>query len=328
MKIFITGITGLVGGYVARELLKQGHDIKAIFRQKSNFEGIADIKNQIDWVEGDLHNLNALAQGIKDVDYVIHASALVSFSPKDKKQLYDTNVEGTKNVVNTCLDFGIKKLLFISSVASLGRSKDVSTINETQKWEESPLNSHYAKTKYLAELEVWRGYAEGLDVVVVNPSIILGVGDWAKSSTQIFHYAQKKAMFYPKGSINYVDVRDVVDFSLKILFSDISGEKFILNAGKIKYKNFFEKIAQIWQIPAPKYQLPDWLAQIAWRMLYFWGIISNTKPVITKETIQSSKTDFYYDNTKICKKLEVSFHTLDQTLQWACEGLKEKYKIK
>ncbi len=327
MKVFITGITGLVGGYVARELLAQKHEIIALYRPKSSFDDILDIKNKIQWIAGDLHNFEALAQGMEGVDYVIHASALVSFSPKDKDNLYHTNVEGTKNVVNTALDFGVKKLLFISSVASLGRSKNAQYITETQKWEASNLNSHYAKSKYLAEMEVWRAYAEGLDVVVVNPSIILGVGDWTKSSTQILHYAQKKALFYPKGTINYVDVRDVTEMSLKLLFSDISGEKFILNSGKILYKDFFEKIATIWKIPPPKYQLPDWLAGIVWRVLYFWGMISGTKPTITKETVQSTKLDLYYDSTKICEKLQTSFKTLDNTLDWACKGLKEKYKI-
>jgi dihydroflavonol-4-reductase len=327
MKIFITGVTGLVGGYIARNLLAQQHQIIALCRSTSNFEDILDIKNQIEWIKGDLHDLDALAQGIKGADYVIHASALVSFSPKDKAELYHTNVEGTKNIVNTCLDFGTKKMLFVSSIASLGRIKGITNITEKQKWEDSPLNSHYAKSKYLAEMEIWRAYAEGLDVVVVNPSIILGVGDWTKSSTQIFHYAQKKALFYPKGSISYVDVRDVADFSIKLLFSGISGEKFILNSGKILYKDFFEKIAQKWQIKPPKYQLPDWIAQIAWRVLHIWGMISGSKPVITKETIQSSAMDLNYDNSKICQKLQVSFKSLENTLDWACEEFKDKYKI-
>ncbi|MFC0183961.1 SDR family oxidoreductase [Pseudarcicella hirudinis] len=200
-------------------------------RPESDLSLLKGLEDQITWFEGDILDVLSLEEAISKADYVVHTAAMVSFAPKDRNKMLRINVEGTANVVNMCLLYKVKKLCFVSSVAAIGRkfsngASDTSNlIDEKAQWEESPLNSNYAKSKYQAELEVWRGVAEGLDAVVVNPSIILGEADWYKSSTQLFKYVYDENKYYTGGTINYVDVQDVAEIIYKLLHSDIVNER-------------------------------------------------------------------------------------------------------
>ncbi len=214
MQILITGATGLVGSATARRFLADGHSVSVLHRPDSDRSLLQDVEDRIQWIEGDILDVLSLEKALENVEYVVHAAAVVSFVPRDEAAMVKVNVEGTANVVNACLKRGIRKLCHVSSVAALGRphprtieqDKPV-VIDETQRWEDSPNNSAYAKTKYLAELEVWRGISEGLPAVIVNPSLILGEGDWQKSSTQLFKYVYDGKPFYTEGTVNYVDVQ-------------------------------------------------------------------------------------------------------------------------
>jgi nucleoside-diphosphate-sugar epimerase len=323
--IFITGITGLVGSWIARELLAQNYQIIGLYRENTDFSFIQDIHSKIKWIKGDIFDTEILAQAIQQAEYIIHAAAMVSFAPKDRKIMYQTNVEGTKNVVNVALDYPIKKFLLVSSIAALGRSNQQNEITEKNEWEDSPFNSFYAKTKFWSELEVWRGQAEGLKVVVVNPSIVLGCADWNKSSTQLLKYAYDEKPFYPKGTINYVDVKDVAYIVSKLLFSDIENERFILNGGKTTYLNFLTQAALLFNKKPPKKPVTNLMAEIAWRVGAIYSFFTGKAPLVTKETAKSSQNDFYYSNQKIKKTFDFEFSTLENTLQRVCKELKEKY---
>ena len=331
-KILITGITGLVGSFTARHFLKSGFQVAGLKRENSDFSLLKDIENQIVWYEGDILDILALEKSIENVNYVVHAAAIVSFAPKDRKRMFKTNVEGTINVVNLCLEKNIKKLCFVSSVAALGRKipnekilNHAIKINEKATWEESEFNSNYAKTKYLAEMEVWRGQAEGLDSVIVNPSLILGETDWNKTSTQLLKYVYDEHKFYPEGSLNYVDVEDVAACIYKLTTSDISNEKFILSAGQIIYKDFFEKVALRFHKKAPSTLLGKSLTGIIWRFEAVRSFFTGNTPLITKETALSSSHSFEYQNDKIKKMTNFSFKSLDQSLDRICKNLLEKY---
>ena len=330
--VLITGITGLVGSFTARRFLEAGYKVAGLKRANSDLLLLQDIENQIVWHEGDILDVMSLEKAMTSIEYVIHTAAIVSFAPKDRAVMFKTNLEGTANVVNLCLEKNIKKLCFVSSVAALGRSipnenkgQNVISINEKATWEESPLNSNYAKTKYLAEMEVWRAEAEGLNCVVVNPSLILGEADWNKSSTQLLKYVFDEHKFYPQGNLNYVDVLDVAECIFKLTISDISGEKFILSADEITYKDFFEKVALKFHKKAPSTLLPKSLTSIIWRLEAIRSLFTGNAPLITKETALSSSHSFEYQNDKIKQTLGFEFKNLDESLDRICGKLMEKY---
>jgi nucleoside-diphosphate-sugar epimerase len=325
MKVLVTGATGLVGKAICKTLSEKNISVRVLVREtNSNKQEFLNAGFEI--AEGDVTDILSLYKALEGVDMVIHSAAVVSFVPKDRPNMYKINVEGTANLVNACLENKIKKFLHISSVASLGRPpietmpKDQwCIINESQKWEESDTNSHYAKTKYLSENEVWRGMAEGLNVVVVNPSIILGEGDWNRSSSQILKYVYQQKPFYTAGFINYVDVQDVANISVQLLLSDISGERFCLSADSISYLELFSSIANNFGKKKPSIKIGKFLLGVLWRLESIRSRLFGSSPLITKETALTSQLRIKYDSTKIKETLHYNFNSLDKTLDRVCK---------
>ena len=321
-RILITGANGLLGSATAKRFVEAGFEVLALCRTGSDLSALKDIASKITIVEGDILDVVSLEQALAKVDWVVHSAAVVSYAPKDKNRMYKTNVEGTANVVNVCLMKGVKKLCHISSIAALGKpnvplklSAVDTVIDEDQKWEDSPINSHYAKTKYLSELEVWRGKAEGLPVVIVNPSVILGESDWTKSSTQLFKYAYDEHRFYSEGNMNYVDVKDVIEAIYQLMISDVEGERFILNGGTVSYREFFEKVAKLFNKKPPRQKVSPVLTEIIWRIEAVRSFITGKAPLITKETAKNSLMKFIYKNDKIRQSLQFKFTDFDETIR-------------
>ncbi len=321
--IFVTGGNGFIGSFIIRNLIDEGHKVYALIRKGADKALLTDIENKINWVEGDVTDMPVLLNVIKDFDAVIHAAAVVSFSKKDKAQMFKINIEGTTNIVNACLFNKIPKLVFISSVAAIGRNKD-KIIDEKTIWLDTKFNTAYGNSKYAAEKEVWRGNAEGLQTVILNPSIVLGPGDWNKSSSRLFKYVWEENKFYTSGEINYVDVRDVARAVTELLKADINGERFILNGGSITFKNFFYKVATLFNKTRPNIYLSSrWIA-ILWRIEFLRSLITGKEPLITRETAMMAQKNYYYDNKKIINTLNFNFNTLNNTLSWACSELEAK----
>ncbi|HAS42545.1 MAG TPA: epimerase [Microscillaceae bacterium] len=325
--VFITGCNGLVGSFIARQFLKEGHRVRALKRQNSNLQYLSDIQDQIEWVEGDVLDVTTLYEVLQACDQVVHSAAVVSFAANDKEMMYKVNVEGTANIVNICLELGINKLAFISSVAAIGRKKDSEVIDETSKWEDSKLNTYYAQTKHLAEMEVWRGHAEGLDTIIVNPSVVIGPSHWDRSSTQLFKYVWDEKKYYATGSLNYVDARDVAKVVFQLMAGEFNGERYILNAGNVQYKAFFEHIAKAFGKRPPHRKVTPLLAAIAWRVAWFQSLFTRQSPVITRETAYMSQKHFYYKNAKVVNALNFKFHTLEESINWASEKLLKKQDL-
>ncbi len=331
MKILVTGATGLVGSAVTRRLLRENHTVSALFRAGSDRSLLADVDDQVNWVEGDILDIPSLEGALTGIDYVIHTAAVVSFVPRDKDMMYKVNVEGTANVVNVCLHHNISKLCHVSSIAAIGRPDarkimpgQELVLDETQRWEDSPENSEYAKSKYQAELEVWRGMAEGLNAVIVNPTIILGEGDWGKSSTQLFRYVYREKPFYTEGLANCVDVQDVTEVVVRLLFSDISGERFLLNGGSISYQNLFNLMADAMDKKRPSFKVGAGLAGVIWRIEAVRTWLLGTKPLITKETAQSAGRKIKYDSNKVEKVLDFRFQPIEKTVTRVSKSLAGK----
>ncbi len=322
--VFITGGSGLIGQFIIKKFLSEGYQIKALTRQDPTKIDLQD--GSLEWVQGDLQDIPLLEEHLREAEYVIHAAALVSFAPKDRKAMQKINVEGTRNLVNVALKYPPKKFCFISSIASLGRPKNVEILHENVLWEDSDLNTFYGITKYMAEVEVWRGQAEGLKTVILNPSVVLGTGDWTNSSTQLFRYVWKENPFYTQGTINAVDVRDVAEAVFRATVSAIEGERFILNAGNMPYKQFFEEVAQHLGKKAPSRKINTFWAGVAWRVAYLVSLITGKKPFISRETATLSQKSFKYNNQKAIEQLGIEFRPLSQSIAWACQELIKKYQ--
>lgn len=320
--VLITGCNGLVGSYVARTFLQHGCRVRALKRTNSDLQLLYDVADQIEWLEGDILDPPQLTKAVSGVDQVVHAAAIVSFAPKDRERMLKVNVEGTANVINACLAAHIDRFCFVSSVAALGRTKNQTHFTEQAKWENSSANSHYALTKYLAELEVWRGIAEGLAGVIVNPSLVLGAGDWNKSSARLFKYVWEEHPFYTEGHINYIDVRDVADVIFRLIYSEITAERFILNAGTSTYREVFSKIAAQFGKRKPAIRITPWLAAVAWRTEYVRSWFTGKAPLVTRETALLAQRQYAYDNEKIRQTLGYTFRPLDETITWACGALR------
>lgn len=316
--IAVTGANGLLGSFIVRRLISEGRTCRAIVRQHSDLSLLSDIKHNLDLRYADLRNSLEIDQAFEDVTHVIHAAAVVSFNPRRRNEIIDINVNGTRQVVNACLDHQIKRLVHISSVAALGRQKGQTLVDETNKWAESPLNSSYGESKYLAELEVFRGQEEGLSTIVINPSVILAPADWTKSSAQLFRYVWEEKKFYIDSNLNYVDVRDVTDAVIRLMDSQIAGERFIANGGTISFKDFFNQIGTRLNRKAPSIQLNKSLLKIAATAERIRSNLAGIEPLITRETALMAGTHFKYDSTKIQKTLNFDFQSIDNTLDWCC----------
>ncbi|MFM9840419.1 MAG: NAD-dependent epimerase/dehydratase family protein [Cyclobacteriaceae bacterium] len=326
--ILVTGANGLLGSFILRKLVAEGESVIGLKRRTSDTHLTDDLKGKIAWRDADVTDTISLNESFKDASCVIHAAAMVSFNPREEDQLYKVNVDGTKNVVNACLTNGIKKLIHISSVAALGRQKGSSILDENSKWIDSPLNSAYAKSKYLAELEVYRGIEEGLPANIVNPSFILAPSDWEKSSSQMFHYIWKEKKFYSSGQANYVDVEDVAEIVFKLCRQNFVGERFIASAGTISFKELFEQMALRLKKKAPSIKVGSKLLTAFALTEEIRCRVFGTRPLITRESVKATKEIFTYSNKKSVEHLTMKYKTLSETLDRCCDYYQRTYNTK
>jgi nucleoside-diphosphate-sugar epimerase len=271
-------------------------------------------------VEGDILDVVSLEEAMQGVDGVIHSAAFVSFYKSERQQMYKVNVEGTANVVNAAIDQKIPRLLHVSSVAALGRKTKSELVTEERKWEEDKNNTHYAISKHKAELEVWRGFAEGLDGVIINPSTILGFGDWHSSSCAIFRSAYKEFSWYTKGINGFVGVEDVAEAAVQLWQSDISEKKFIVNTDNISFQHLFNTIAKEFKKKEPNREATTALAELAWRMEAVKAFFMGKKPLLTRETAKVARNRTRFDNTALVKALPgFNYEPLEKVIKNACE---------
>jgi dihydroflavonol-4-reductase len=320
--ILVTGATGLVGSHLIQQLVKEGRKVRGIYRDQ-----IPAIEHTtgVDWVKADILDINSLEEAMQDTDQVYHCAAIVSFNPAKKRLLHKTNIEGTANVVNACLLKGVKKLLFVSSVAALGRIREDAPINETMNWTPETSNSEYGKSKFMAEMEVWRGMGEGLNVAVINPVIILGAGNWNGGSSGIFKSAYNEFPWYTEGMSGFVDVLDVVKAMIAIMQSSLSGERFIISGSNTYYKDIFTKIASGFNKKAPHKKVTPFLAGIVWRMEAIKALFTGKDPLLTRETAKTARARVSFDNTKLLKAFpEFRYTQLDESIKRICAEMLKK----
>lgn len=320
-KVLVTGGTGFLGAYIIKALVEKGYTVRAIRRSAQLPAYISpEIFSKVEWVAGDVLDVISLEEAMEGMDIVIHSAAVVSFVNKGRKKMYQVNVDGTANIVNTALEKNVKRLVHISSVAALGRTMGGGHVNEEKKWEESKANTHYAKSKYKAELEVWRGMAEGLDAVILNPSTILGYGNWNEGSSAIFKNIYKEFKWYTPGVNGFVDVEDVARVTLLLMESDISEERFIVNGDTWSFRQLQDTIADGFHKKRPGRLATASLLGIAWRIEKLKSIFTGKKPLLTKESARVAVSKTWFENDKLLKAFPgFSFKPLEETIKKACE---------
>ncbi len=317
-KILITGATGFIGSYIARTILDSGrYQVFALCREGSDFSLLGNAKEQIHWFKAGLDDLYDLRSPCTEVDAVIHCAGLVTFNRYQWKNLVATNVQGTARVVNWCIDHSVDRLIHLSSVSALGKPRNLELIDETAVWQENPLSSRYARSKYLGELEIFRGIAEGLRASVVYPSFVLGASWWNSGPISMIKHIHKGLKYYPKGTNGVVDVRDVSTLVLRLLQMDSSPDRIICSASNISLYTLAGKIAQFLDVAPPDRQLGSLIRGFAAVLDPFLSIWQSS-PMLSREQLFLADIPFKYDNKRSMKISGFEYRPVDQTIRETC----------
>lgn len=321
----VIGGTGLVGSHLILELLLRGEKVKVLTRANSSKTQILKTfgyytndaslyYEKLEWAEGNILEYNTLLNSLEGIRHVYHCAAMVSFSPKDTSMLLRTNVEGTANVVNACLKKPGIKLCFVSSIAALGHSEDSEEVTEAHSWKPTIKRSVYSLSKFKAEMEIWRGIEEGLDAVIVNPSVILGPGNWDKSSSALFPLVYKGLKFYTTGITGFVDVRDVVKAMVLLMNSSLKNDRFIVSAKSTSFREIFELIATSLNVKPPRYEATPFILNIASRLDGLKSALNFGERKISADTIIAAVSKNTYSNRKIREQLNFRFRPMEETI--------------
>ena len=316
--ILVTGATGFLGAELIRQLTSQGIKLRALKRAQSIIPGSISGNKLVEWVTADLNDLSDLEDAFEGIRQVYHCAALVSFNPKDKAKMLRVNIEGTSNVVNLCQEFGVR-LLHVSSVAALGNAKKGELITEKDFRTYEADTHSYAISKYEGEMEVWRGIAEGLDAVIVNPSVIIGAGAGHEGSGAIFKLVKEGLGYYTSGATGIVDVADVAKSMIALMNSKESAERFILSSENYNYQRFFTEIAAGYGVKAPAKEAKHWMLGIAWRAAAFAALLTRKPATLTRDAAKSSLNVSLYSNQKVINATSIDFRPVKQSIEAICK---------
>jgi dihydroflavonol-4-reductase len=331
--VFVTGASGMLGSCLVSDLVKNGHEVVVLYRSSQARQKLGDnlkfynvqpdtILNRIKWVEGDILDFESLVRAIEPGMDVYHCAAMVSFNPANKEMLLINNVEGTANLVNASLEKGIKKLCHVSSIGALGSRIDHLPVDENTPWS-GDQKSAYSVSKYLSELEVWRGIEEGLDAVIINPAVILGPGDWNSGSPEFFSRSANGMNYYTNGSTSFVDVRDVTKAMFQLMESGINAQRFILAAATLSYRDLFTKIALAIDTKPPVNYASPLLTALAWRAEKMMAFFTGKEPRITRQTHRVAHIHDEYNGTGIKKLIDFNYTPIDETIGFVAKCYKQ-----
>lgn len=324
--VFVTGATGLLGSHLIYRLLSMGYVVHALKRRNSDIGVVRDIFGQypdggqmwdkIFWVEGDVLKQETLVESVRKASCVYHCAAVVSFTEGDQEVLLETNLKGTENIASLCLEYQVR-LCYVSSIAALGDAVNPGDlIDEKTPVIEGREHSVYSQSKGKSEKLVWKYISYGLNAVIVCPSVILGAGQWQKSSARLYLAAAKGIPFYTKGITGYVDVRDVAEIMVRLAEDEgVKGERFVLNGSNCTYQELFTLIARANGKRPPHLYLRPWMTEVLWRALAVAGKITGKKAAFTRETARSAHHCSYYSSAKLLTRYsDFHFYSLVETV--------------
>lgn len=313
--IFVTGGTGFLGTHLLRELINRGEKVRAIKRSTSKIFLEKKFADAIEWIDCDVLDVAGLQQAMHGCTHVYHCAAIVRFTPAWRNQIMKVNAKGTANVVNVALSVGVKKIIYASSVAAIGRNRNNELVNEKTEWQDGKNNSNYGISKHLAENEIWRGIAEGLQAVIVNPSLILGEGNWDDGPPEFFKRIRNGLRFYTDGGSGMVAVSDVVNIMIALMESEINNERFILNAENISFKELFFSIADLINAKRPSTNVGKKMMEFLWRFEMLKYRLIGISPLVTKETARFASNWSRFDNQKIVNAIRYQFTPIKKCLE-------------
>ena len=330
--ILVTGATGILGRVIVLELLKRGKTVRATKRKSSNlqevrksFQFYTETPNEyfdsIEWIEVDFEDIHSLQNALNGVEEVYHCAAKVSFHPKDEKEMYQTNIECTKQLLFACQNSSVKKFLFVSSIAVLDGLNENGELDESSDFNPKIDHSAYAISKHFSEMEVWRASAEGLNTVIVNPGLIIGSGNWKESSGTLFMEFEKNDYTF-SGGTSYVDVRDVAQISIELMEKNIFGERFILVSESAKYEEIGNSIRQKLG-KSPMKLLPNVVLKVGFYLNLLFGWLFSPLKMANKVNVQSVTEFNKISNKKIKEKLNYQFIPLEESLAFHLENYKK-----
>ncbi len=334
--VLVTGGTGLLGSHLLFRLAQENVAVRAIYRTRASLEEVRTLFalysenasilfEKIQWIEADITDIPAMEKAFSGVTGVYHAAAMISFNPAAWEALKKTNVEGTANIVNLCLAYGVRKLCYASSIAAIGKGTSGKIVTEVNEWAETE-TSVYARSKHLAEMEVWRGSQEGLEVVIVNPGVILGPGSWHQGSLRFFKNAAGGMKWYFPGGTGFVDVRDVAACMHQLMHSGVRNERFITVGHNLSYKTVFGMISDSFGQSRPSRKVPLWLLEVGWRVDWFSHYFLRTRRRLTRDIVSSLKNPSEYSSEKLEKSLKFTFTELEECIRFACVYFQNRYK--
>ncbi|MFO7868591.1 MAG: NAD-dependent epimerase/dehydratase family protein [Bacteroidales bacterium] len=336
--VAITGASGLLGAHLCIALLQQGVQVRAIVRNAKSQQKAESffriyscddlLHLNITWLYADITNMLEISDAIEGADFVFHCAGYVSFDTYESAKLYTINTCGTQHVVDACLKHNVQKMCYISSIAALGKPENNELLQETHDFDvHAKTKSAYGYSKYLGELEVQRGIAEGLPAVIVNPSVVIGPGQWNQSSGALFSTMYNFSSVYTSAVSGYVSVHDVVDCMIQLMASDVSGEKFIISAQNVDMKTVSSVIAETLGVRKPRIHIPKCFLMIVSRVfssiLHMIGKPSKMSP----QTAQAAYQKTYIDNSKIQDSLSFSFRDVIQEIRKTAEIYKKQYDL-
>lgn len=322
--ILVTGGTGLVGSHLLHHLSLQNDEIRAIYRTKSSLEKVkqvflsytndATFFEKIEWFQADITDIPSMIPAFKNVKHVYHCAAFISFNAKDYRQMRKVNIHGTAIVVNLAIDAKVEKLCYVSSIAAVGESLINDLITEENEWNKELDNSGYSITKFGAEMEVWRASQEGVQVVIVNPGVILGSGFWDTGSGKLFSQVYNGFQYYTEGITGFVSVEDVVKAMILLMKSDQRNERFILVSENKSFKELFFVIADALNVKRPVKKIVPWQTEVFWRLAWVFSRITQKEPLLSKYSARSAHHVSKYSSEKLIKALNFKFEAIENSI--------------
>ena len=314
--ILVTGGTGFIGSHLLLFLARKQKMVRAIYKNEQSitktkalfqlYSADSDaLFKYVEWIKADITDIYALENAFNGISYIYHTAAIVSFDPKMHQKMHQVNVEGTSNILTLAVQYKVKKMIHLSSIAALGSYDDPITEKTHWNWKEN--NSEYAVTKYLSEMEVWRATQEGLNAVILNPSVVLGAGFWQEGTGSIFSRLDKGMKYYTPGATGFVDVWDVVKTMCDIMESDIRTESFIVNAYNLSYKDVLQGIAGKMKKNPPKRELPKLIIEILWRLDALRCLVFRKPRLLSKSMSKTLYNKHTYSSKKLQDAININF---------------------
>lgn len=325
----VTGATGIVGSHVVLTLLQNNQPVVACKQSTSDVKRLEELFSfytkdykqllgKIQWRDLDIRDIFSVEEALSGITYVYHCAGFVSFDANARKKLREINEQGTKNVVDACLYKGVSGLCHVSSVATINNLDYTLPLTEEVFWKTSGKESDYAISKYNAEREVWRGMEEGLNVVIVNPGVILSPGFWGQSSSRLFEACYRGNRFYTNGIASYVSAKDVAESMVQLMSKKLFNNRYILIENNYSYKEILSWIQSDFKQAVPKYNAPKLMLNLARLLEPVFTLFTGKTRQLSKPIVHAAFNKQIFSNTKIKEALGFEFSSIRLVIEQIC----------